>query len=158
VLLGNMTPTRRQLVEAALLYAGPDSVITGLESCRQHGLKSIPPDPPVHLLVPHEHKARCTDYVIVERTTRMPDPTFKDRVPLAPLARSVLDACRRFRNHDPIRALLADTVQRFRLAPHRLVYELESGSQPGTAAPRKVLKDIVGGARSVAEVDAMRVW
>jgi hypothetical protein len=158
VLLGNMTPTRRQLVEAALLYAGPDSVITGLESCRWHGLRDIPSEPQIHLLVPHDHKARCVDYVIVERTTRMPQRTVRDRVSLAPLARSVLDACRRIRSHGPVRALLAEAVQRGRLAPCQLVYELEAGSQRGTAVPREVLKDIVTGARSVAEVDAMRVW
>jgi hypothetical protein len=158
VLLGNAPATRRQLVEAALLYAGPDSVVTGLESCRWHGLRNTSSDQQVHLLVPHEQKARCSDYVIVERTTRMPDPVVQDRVPLAPLVRSVLDACRRFRSHDPARALISEAVQRRRLDPHQLVDELESGSQRGTAVPREVLKDIVGGARSVAEIDAMRVW
>jgi len=158
VLLGNSPPTRRQLVEAALLYAGPDSVVTGLESCRRHGLRNTPSDPRVHVLVPHRHKARCSDYVIVERTTRMPPPVTVDGVPLAPLTRSVLDACRRLRTHDPIKALIAEAVQRRRLAPHHLVHELENGSRRGTAVAREVLNDVVGGARSVAEVDAMRVW
>ena len=145
-------------MEAALLYAGPDAVLTGFESCRRHGLKNTPPDPRVHMLVPHRHRARCSEYVIVERTTRMPAPVTVDGVPLAPLARSVLDACRRLRTHEPVRALIAEAVQRRRLPPHWLVHELEAGSQRGTAVPREVLKDVLGGARSVAEIDAMRVW
>jgi hypothetical protein len=89
---------------------------------------------------------------------QLPKPVVRDGVPLAPLTRSVLDACRRFTSHAPARALITQAVQRYRPAPGDLVHELEVGSQRGTAVPRAVLKDIVGGARSVAEVDAMRVW
>ena len=39
-----------------------------------------------------------------------------------------------------------------------LSHELEVGSQRGSAVPREVLKDVMNGARSVAEADAMRVW
>ncbi|MFI7678081.1 hypothetical protein [Actinophytocola sp. NPDC049390] len=158
VLLGNLPPTRRQLVAAALLYAGPGSVITGLEACRRHGLRNMPDDQRVHLLVPHERRAICSDYVIVERTRRMPRPVIRDGVPLAPLTRSVLDACRRFTSYDPTRALITEAVQRCRLSPRWLRHELEAGSQRGTAVPRAVLKDVAIGARSVAEIDAMRVW
>jgi hypothetical protein len=158
VVLGNQPPTRRQLIEAALLYAGPDSVITGAEACRQYGLENLPDDHHVHLLVPHKQRAICSNYVIVERTRSMPERVVRGALPLAPLNRSVLDACRRFRSHDPVRALITEAVQRRRVNPHSLVHELETGSQRGTAIPREVLKDVVTGARSVAEIDAVRVW
>jgi hypothetical protein len=158
VLLGNLAPTRRQLVEAALLYAGPEAVVTGLEACRRHGLRDVTDDHQVHLLVPHEHRAISSNYVVVERTRRMPDRVVRDGVVLASLARSVLDACRRFRSHDPARALITEAVQRHRLAPGSLVHELEVGSKRGTAVPRAVLKDVLTGARSVAEIDALHVW
>lgn len=158
VLLGSLSPTRRQLVEAALLYAGPGSMLSGVEACRWHGLREVPDDRQVHVLVPHGRRANSSNVVVVERTRRMPEPVFRDGVPLAPLTRSVLDACRRFTSHSPARALITEAVQRHRLAPNRLIHELDMGSQRGSAVPRKVLEDIVGGARSVAEVDAMRVW
>lgn len=158
VLLGNLAPTRRQLVEAALLYAGSKAVLTGLESCRRHGLRNVPDEHQVHLLVPHEHRAISSDYVVVERTRRMPDPVVRDGVVCAPLARSVLDACRRFRSHDPARALITEAVQGHRLAPSSLTHELALGSQRGTAVPRAVLNDVLTGARSVAEIDAMHIW
>ncbi len=158
VLLTNMTPTRRQLVEAALLYGGEGALVTGLEACSRHGLKNLPDTFGVHLLVPPARKLHSSDYVVVERTGRLPEPVVRDEVPLAPLARSVLDACRKLRSHDPVRSLIADAVQRGRVPPETLVHELETGSQRGTAVPREVLKDIMSGARSVAEIDAMRVW
>jgi hypothetical protein len=158
VLLGNLPPTRRQLVAAALLYAGSGSVVTGLEACRRHGLRKVPDDHRVHLLVPHEHRAISCGHVVVERTKRMPGPVIREGVPLAPLTRSVLDACRRFRSHDPARALITEAIQRHRLSPQWLRHELEAGSRRGTAVPRAVLSDIATGARSVAEIDAIRVW
>jgi hypothetical protein len=158
VLLHNTTPTRRQLVEAALLYVGPEATITGLEACRRHGLRALPEDSDVHVLVPHARKVKSCDFVTVERTTRFPAPVVRDGVPLAPTSRAVLDACRRLRAFDSVRALIADAVQRGRTSPEMLARELSLGSRRGTAVPREVLKDITAGARSVAEIDAMRVW
>jgi hypothetical protein len=158
VLLGNMPPTRRQLVEAALLYAGPGSVISGLDACRWHGLRNLPDDHQIHVLVPHERRAFRSASFVVERTRRVPKSVFRNGIPLAPLTRAVLDACRRFTNPVRARALITEAVQRYRVAPHRLVAELDTGSRRGSAMPRAVLQDVVAGARSVAEIDAMRVW
>jgi hypothetical protein len=158
VVLHNAPPTRRQLVEAALLYAGPGAVLTGLESCRQQGLTRLPDDPSVHLLLPAERKVASSEYVIIERTNRLPEPVLRDGLPVAPLVRSVLDACRRLRAFDPVSALITEAVQRRRIHPERLRHELDHGSQRGTSVPREVLGDILRGARSVAEIDAMRVW
>ncbi|WP_340685711.1 hypothetical protein LCL61_04765 [Amycolatopsis coloradensis] len=77
---------------------------------------------------------------------------------MAPLGRAVLDACRRFTARDPIGALLTEAVQRGRLNPEVLIRELDAGSDRGSALPREVLRDVVAGARSVAEIDAMNVW
>lgn len=133
-------------------------MVTGVEACRQHGLRTLPDIDDVHLLLPVERRVHSSDYVLIERTKRLPKPVVRDGVPIAPLARSVLDTCRRLRSHDPVKALLTEAVQQGRLNPHRLTHELETGSQRGTAIPREVLRDVLTGARSVAEIDAMRVW
>ncbi|GAB3496319.1 hypothetical protein FB471_1103 [Amycolatopsis cihanbeyliensis] len=158
VLLNNGHPTRRQLVEAALLYAGEGAIVTGAEACRRHGLTHLPDDSSVHLLIPEGHRINSSDYVLIERTIHLPQPTMRDGVPLAPLVRAVLDICRRLRDFDLVRALLAEAVQRGRADPYRIQAELENGCQRGTAVPRDVLRSILRGARSVAEGDAMRVW
>jgi hypothetical protein len=153
-----MPPARRQLVEAALLYAGQGAQITGIEACRRHGLRNLPDTSDVHLLLPEERRVHSSDYVVVERTRRLPEPVYRDDVPLAPLVRSVLDACRRLKDHDQVKALITEAVQRGRVHPRGLVRELETGSPRGTAVPRAVLRDVMAGARSVAEIDAIRVW
>jgi hypothetical protein len=156
--MGNGPPSRRQLIEVALLYAGEHAMVTGIESCRQYGLKNLPEDTSVHLLLPADRKVISCDYTIIERTTRLPEPVVRDGIPVAPLVRSVLDACRRLRAHEPVSAIITEAVQRKHLHPEFLRHELEQGSQRGTSVPREVLHDVMAGARSVAEIDAMRVW
>ncbi|MGH3760941.1 hypothetical protein [Actinophytocola sp.] len=158
VLLSDAAPTWRQQVSAALLYGGPDAIVTGVEACRRHGLVNVPDERRVHLLVPHGRKVHGSDYVIVERTVRMPESVTRHDVPVAPLDRAVLDTCRRLRAVEPVSALVSEAVQRGRVRPGWLRYEMERGSRRGTAVVREVLKDIEGGARSIAEADAMRVW
>jgi hypothetical protein len=78
VLLGDMPPTRRQLVEAALLCAGSGSMISGLEACRRFGFRAVPADHRIHVVVPHRRKAFSGPFVIVERTRRVPRPVVRD--------------------------------------------------------------------------------
>lgn len=157
VLLGAMPPTRRQFVEATLMFAGPGSVVSGLEACWWHGFRNVPVDRRIHVVMPHGRRAFDSAFAVVERTRRVPEPVFRAGVPLAPLVRAVLDACRRLTDPDRARALLTEAVQRHRVMPASLVAELDAGSRRGSAMPREVLNDIVVGARSVAEIDAMRV-
>lgn len=158
LLLNSGDPTRRQLVDAALLYAGPDAVVTGATACRRQGLRALPDHPfLVHLLVPLERKVGSSGHVIIERTTRLPTAVVLDGAPLAPLVRSVLDECRRLGSRQAVSALLSEAVQRGASLPE-LFDELDAGSSRGTAIPRDALHRIADGARSAAEVDAMRVW
>jgi hypothetical protein len=57
-----------------------------------------------------------------------------------------------------VSALITEAVQRRQVHPERLAYELGQGSKRGTSVPREVLRDILRGARSVAEIDGLRVW
>ncbi|WP_328701725.1 hypothetical protein [Amycolatopsis pittospori] len=159
LLLGSGKPTRRQLVDGALLYGGTEALVTGLEACRRQGLRgSGIAANGIHLLVPASCKVSSVGPVTVERTTRMPRPVVVDGVAMAPLVRAVLDQCRLFTTHDPVRSLLTESVQRGRLHPEVLIRELEAGSDRGSALPREALRDVLRGARSVAEVDAIAVW
>jgi hypothetical protein len=156
VLLRTGVPTRRQLVEGALLYGGDQAAITGLESCRRQGLsRPARPGEPIHLLLPAHLKALSSGYVLVERTTRMPAPVPIDGLQLAPVVRSVLDECRRLTERAPIRALLAEVVQQLKIDPADLSTELANGSTRGSALPREVLREIAHGARSAAEAEAV---
>ncbi|WP_345028416.1 hypothetical protein [Kutzneria kofuensis] len=156
--MSNGQPTRRQQIEAALLHGGPEALLTGCEAARLHGLSRIPDNGRFHILVPQASHIRSARFAVVERTIHMPDAVQKHGLRLAPLERAVLDAVRRWRRIDPVRALLAEAVQRGRCRPAELLAELNSGSRRGSALPRRVLAEIDEGARSVAEAEGLRIW
>lgn len=166
VLLFTGRPTRRQQVLAAILLGGAGAMITGLEACRRHGLHRGPARrsatrdmvDEVHALVPDRRQVRDVGYLHVERTGRLPDPVLVDGIPLAPVARSCIDAARRLRCEGDVAELLSDAVQRKLCTVAELGYELESGSRRGTAIPRRVLKSVAEGVRSAAELRAKSLW
>ncbi|MFC3894413.1 hypothetical protein ACFOWZ_23275 [Lentzea rhizosphaerae] len=63
----------------------------------------------------------------------------------------MLDAARRLKDMDQIRSLLAEPIQNGRVTPTALLRELDAGSCRGSAAPRKVLRELIDGIRSPAE-------
>jgi hypothetical protein len=157
VKLSNSPPDRANHREAALLYAGPGSVITGVDALELHGMLRMPsPSGPIHVLVPAARRRVGAGRVLVERTDRLPEPTH-DRWPLAPIERAALDFARRSRDRNAVRATIAETVQRGRCTPADLCRELEEGSGRGSALPREVLAEIGDGVRSVAEADARKL-
>ncbi len=167
VLLFTGRPTRNQTVRAAVLLGGPDTVVTGLEACRRHGLRRGPLHPPhgraddrieVQVLVPNERQVRAVGYVHVERTRRLPRPVHRDGLPLAPLPRACIDAARRLRTAGEATELLADPVQRGLCTVAALITELAAGSRRGSAVPRAVLADLAVGVRSAAERAARQLW
>jgi hypothetical protein len=158
IVLHNGTPTRREREIAALLYGGPDAVLTGTAACRHLGLRRLPEDETVHVLVPDHRQVRSAEFVVVERTTRMPRALERDGLACAPLVRAVLDAARRRRNPTSISALLAEPVQRRMVLVEQLEEELEAGCRRGTAAPRAVLRAVQAGVRSAAEFEAREWW
>ncbi|MEU3769353.1 hypothetical protein AB0E55_30225 [Amycolatopsis keratiniphila] len=152
VLLHDQKPTSSEAVTAALLYAGAKSMLTGVEACRLHGLRTsaLPDDPGLHLLIPHERKIRSVGFVTTERTRRLPTPAIRNGVPLAPLIRATTDAVRRFVDPLVSEELLIEAIQQGRCHPKALLSELNHGTQRGTAVPRRLLNDWVD-IRSMAE-------
>ncbi|GAA1992196.1 hypothetical protein GCM10009754_83850 [Amycolatopsis minnesotensis] len=158
VLLRNAPPTTVQRTAAALLYAGPSAQLTGIEACLRHGLRSpsLPRLNYVHVLVPHERNVKSSEFVVVERTNRLPAPVIRGNFALAPIARATVDAARRIKNPDAVGKLLSEAVQQRRCAPEELFRELDEGSQRGTALPRRLLAGWTS-LRSVAEARAKAI-
>lgn len=98
------------------------------------------------------------EFVIVERTTRLPARMLAQGVPCTPPERAVLDAARRMGSLDAERDLLADAVQGRHCTGAALRTEIDRGSRRGTAVARIVLAEISDGVRSVAEADARVLW
>jgi hypothetical protein len=158
VLLGNGTPTRRQLLRAALLHAGPEAIVTGLDAARSHGLRRGDLPDHVHVLIDGARQVRSVRLIIVERTKRLPPPLQRDGFPVAPISRCILDAVRRMRDESDIAALMTEPVQRRMILPETFRAELEAGCRKGSATPRAVLRAIEAGVRSAAEFEVRDWW
>src|SRR5712692_728832 len=65
-------PTQDQREMAALLYAGPRSLLTGAAAMRRHRLRPAGPDV-VDVLIPWQRTRQSTGFVRVHRTRRMPE-------------------------------------------------------------------------------------
>ncbi|MGN6331417.1 MAG: hypothetical protein ACTHOD_07160 [Motilibacteraceae bacterium] len=154
LLLASGAPSAAHRRSAALLYCGGGSMFTGATACRLYGLRTAPAGGPLHVLVPHRRRRASTASTLVERSRRLPDHRSVDRLPCAPPARALIDAVRKMRDLRAVRALIAEGVQRRLVTAHELAAELRACTTRGTALPRKVLKEIVAGVRSVSEAEA----
>src|SRR5947209_8268162 len=89
---GTVTQDQREM--AALLYAGPGSLITGVAAVRRHHLRSPGPDV-VDLLIPWTRRRQGIAYVRVHRSREMPPRMFvMGEVRFAEAPRAVADAAR----------------------------------------------------------------
>lgn len=138
VLLSNSPPTRRQRVRAALLYTGADSILTGTDAVRAHGL-APPESDDVLVLIPSARRQTSRAYLTVERTTRLPPPVRRAGLPVAPLARAIVDAARREGDRERLAALVLAPVESGACTIAELRMELNTGNQRGTAAVRALL-------------------
>ena len=153
-------PARRsedQLLHAALAYGGKGTVVTGAHALHRHGLTRHPVSGPVSVLVPAPRRRRSTERFLVERTDRLPEGVLRDDLRIAPVERAVLDFARTLGERDAVRSVIAEAVQRNRTTVGRLITELAEGNQRGSALPRRVLRDVELGIRSVAEGWALDV-
>jgi hypothetical protein len=84
-------PTAQQRQVAALLYGGPDSVITGPAAIRLHRLRSPGPDM-IDVLVPWTVSRQSMGFARILRTRRMPGFYTTGPVRFARVGRAVADA------------------------------------------------------------------
>ena len=147
------SPTRIQQEMAAMLYAGPGSVITGLAAVRQHHIRG-PVTELVDVLIPASRRRQDADFVRLHRTTRLPTRVWQ----LGPLryalpARAVADTVRDLTSLRDVRAMVADAVQRGHCRVPDLSEELSNGPSVGSGLFREALTDVADGIHSAAEGD-----
>jgi hypothetical protein len=146
-------PTTLQQEMAALLYAGPGSVITGPAALRSHHIRTELTEF-VDVLVPSARQRRDTNFVRLHRTSRMPARIWEaGPVRYAMPARAVADAVRGMPSLRDVRAVVADAVQRDKCAISSLATELSQGPAKGSVLFREALADVADGIRSAAEGD-----
>jgi hypothetical protein len=148
------TPNLPQKEMAALLYAGPGSLITGPVALMHYGLRSPAMLETVDVLVPPERQRRNIAFVRLHRTARLPERIVSTG-PLryAPVSRAVADTAWLITELRDVRAVVADAVQRGRCTVPELAAELGEGPIRGSAMFRSVLAEVAEGIRSTAEGD-----
>ncbi|GLY71040.1 hypothetical protein Atai01_76590 [Amycolatopsis taiwanensis] len=139
ILLSQGEPTRRQQIRAAVLHTAPDSVVSGLDALRAHGLP-IAHSREVRMLVPHTRRILSREFVAVERTSRVPHSVRHDGIPFAPPARAAIDAARQETDPATVGRILSLTIYHGLCTQNDLQTELEAGNQRGTAGVRKILR------------------
>ncbi|OLZ42986.1 hypothetical protein BS329_40955 [Amycolatopsis coloradensis] len=151
ILLTDATPTMRQLLKAALSHAGPEAMLTGVQAARLYGVRRLPPERRAHTLIPHRSKVATWGFAVVERTIHLPEPVKIDGLPVAPLARALIDAARRMEELQSVRAMIHDAVHRGLCTPEELREELAQASTIGSALPRIVVGALQDGVDSAVE-------
>lgn len=151
------TPTADQRAMAALLYAGPGSLITGQIAMAAHGINTLERTL-VDVLVPIERRRQDHGFVHVLRTSKMPRVAYTaGELRYVPPARAVADAARLLCDLRDVRTVVAAGVQWRRLSVAELAAELEQGPTSGSARFRTVLAEVADGIRSAAEADLRKL-
>jgi very-short-patch-repair endonuclease len=147
------TASAEQREMAALLHAGPRSVLTGTAAVRRHGFR-VPAASVISVVVPPEVRRQSVGFVRVQRSSRMPTEVCVDgEVRYVLAARGVADAARSLTVARDVRALVAQAIQQQRCTIARLTIELEQGPARGSAPLRAALAEVGDGVRSVPEGD-----
>ncbi len=146
-------PSTAQLQTAALLYAGPSSVITGPAALRWYRLGTRETRR-IDVLVPAARQCPSRAFVTIHRTWRLPHAETQDlAVRYAPTARAVADTVLGLSARSEVRAVVAGAVQKGLCSVQDLAAELAHGPIQGSAPLRSVLVEVSDGIRSPAEAD-----
>ncbi|MFE2012163.1 hypothetical protein [Streptomyces sp. NPDC059491] len=129
-------PTSEDRLHAALLYArrtaalptqGPDAMITGMAALTLHRFAAAPPLTAldrIDVLVPRTRRLRSTGWVRVVRAHEAPAPVELTGLPVAPVARAVVDAVSGLSDTALVRRLLTEAVRGGHCEPGAVVREL----------------------------------
>ncbi|MGH3166537.1 MAG: hypothetical protein ACRDN0_11680 [Trebonia sp.] len=138
---------------AALLHAGPGSILTGHAAVTRHNLRCSGSNN-IDVLVPAKARVASAGFVRLMHTTRMPEEwSSTEQIRFAPLPRAVADATRSMKQLSDVRAVVAEAVQKGQCSVSSLITELNDGPKTGSAKFHHALGEICDGIRSSAEAD-----
>ena len=158
IYLGNNGPLARGQQEiAAMLYAGPECMITGYAALQRQGVR-VPMTETIDVLVPSRMKRQDVDFIRVHRTAKMPQmPVVHGGLHWVPAARAVADAARGDLELTEVRAIVADAVQNKACTISELAEELRTGPKQRSGMLRAALEEVADGVASIAEGDLRKL-
>ncbi|HEX3707574.1 MAG TPA: hypothetical protein VHV76_13180 [Mycobacteriales bacterium] len=151
-------PSRRQMLIAALLYAGPKAAIDGADACRFHGIKTVSVDEDqVHVVLPFGEPARSRGFVVVRRTIAPFEVVSTEAVRYVEPAVAVVAATRRMRRSRSVLAAFSDALQREVTTYDDLVRAHVQGPPRNSRFGDLALGALGSGIRSAPEDDFRRL-
>lgn len=157
VLMHRGTPTWRERALGALALGGQDAILSGAAALHLYGFRTAPTTPGLLVLIPAARRRQSHGGTLIERTRRVPEPVIRQGLRVAPLARAVVDACRRLEDVAQARDVVAEAIQHHGLSLAALAHELRAAARQRTASLRRVLAEITAGVRSAAEAKAREI-
>jgi hypothetical protein len=146
-------PTPRQRLRAALLYGGPLAQLSDTTALAAYGIRYLPADSNVYLLVPATISRANREGVVVRRTHRPTEPTPIGGLPHTPIARAVMEFASRVGDDRTAMAVAADAVQRRLVPAAALIEELSHVTGRGAGVAHRLSEQLVAGVRSAPEAD-----
>lgn len=158
ILLDRILPTPDQRQVAALLLAGPDSVLAGATAAAAYGLTTCATGPPIHVLVPRPRRSRDVAWVSIRRTT-VDDPARATRGPmrLSCLPRAVVDAAAESGSERQAAAIVIEAVQRRLVRLDDLHHWAAGRGSRGSGRVRRAIEVASTGVWSTPESDLLRL-
>ena len=148
------TPTRRQQVVAAWLYAGPEAAVDGADACAWYGvISSRPATTNVHIVVPGDSPIRSEGFVTIRRATAEIQIGDHGLVPYVDVATALIVAARNQRNLPAAIDLLSRGLQRGKVDEQQLADARERIGAKWCAPVDVALAAVGVGIRSPAEND-----
>jgi hypothetical protein len=151
-------PSRRQMLVAALLYAGPAAAIDAADACRYHGARAVAVDETrVYVVVPDNSPVRSRGFVVVRRTAAPIRIVASDLLRYVGPAPAAIAAARQARSSRSVLAILSDALQRNVTTYDELVDAHVQGSPRHCRRVAAALEHLKAGTRSVPEADVRRL-
>lgn len=157
-------PRRTDWLVVGAHLAGAGCSVSGWDALDARGLAQRVQPPPHVLLLARDGRHRRTEHVVIRPTerpfARIPSQTDGRDVCMVGTARAVADASLGLSELPAVRGLVSAAVQRGLCTPDALYDELCAGPRNGSALLRRAVADVLGGAHSTAEaeaVDALRL-
>jgi hypothetical protein len=151
------TLTDRHRIRAALLHAGPGSMVNDLSALRLHRIPFLPNDTFTRVLVKACTQRSSRDFVVVRRTTRLPKPVILDGLPTAPVVRAVCEYAARHPDERESFAAVAAAVQERRVGLDDVVEEVMRSPNRGRPKLVRMVGMLGAGVRSGPEADIRRL-
>ncbi|MFI7081852.1 type IV toxin-antitoxin system AbiEi family antitoxin domain-containing protein [Micromonospora sp. NPDC049903] len=149
---GILTDEQRRI--SAALYAGTEAQLTGLAALIWYGFQQSPRTDAVHLVVPHHARRTSAGFAVISRALTLDSRARATPFyPVCSPARAVVDAARGLRQLRPVRAVVAEAVQRGYADLADLDEEIRRARRSRTALVRKAFAEVTQGARSAPEAE-----